>query len=39
MVLDVITYPDKRLFEKSVDVVKFDDELAKFLDDMYDTMI
>ncbi|WKW17283.1 peptide deformylase [Campylobacter fetus subsp. fetus] len=39
MILDVITYPDKRLFEKSADVVKFDNELAKFLDDMYDTMI
>lgn len=39
MVLEILTYPDKRLYEKSKDVEKFDDNLHKFLDDMYETMI
>lgn len=39
MVLEVLTYPNKKLFETSKDVVKFDEDLHKFLDDMYETMI
>ena len=39
MVLEVLTYPNKILFEKSKKVAKFDENLAKFLDDMYETMI
>ncbi len=39
MLRQIITYPDKRLFQKSKDVVKFDDELHSLLDDMYETMI
>ena len=39
MVLEVLTYPDKRLYQKSIDVDSFDENLHKFLDDMYDTMI
>ncbi|MBR8462291.1 peptide deformylase [Campylobacter sp. faydin G-24] len=39
MVLEILTYPNKKLYEVSKDVVVFDDELHKLLDDMYDTMI
>ena len=39
MVLEVLTYPDKRLYQKSKSVEKFDENLHKFLDDMYETMI
>ena len=39
MVLEVLTYPDKRLYQKSKNVEKFDENLHKFLDDMYETMI
>jgi peptide deformylase len=39
MTLDVITYPNPLLKEKSQDVVEFDEKLHTFLDDMYDTMI
>ncbi|WP_086287108.1 peptide deformylase [Campylobacter sp. P0085] len=39
MVLEILEYPDKRLFERSVEVDKFDTELGEFLDNMYDTMI
>lgn len=39
MILDIVTYPNKLLFEVSKEVVNFDDEFRKFLDDMYDTMI
>ena len=39
MILDVVTYPNKSLHRVSKEVTKFDDELGKFLDDMYDTMI
>ncbi|MDA3076194.1 peptide deformylase [Campylobacter sp. JMF_04 NA10] len=39
MVLEILTYPNKKLHVRSKEVVKFDDELAKFLDDMYETMI
>lgn len=39
MILDIIKYPNKLLFAKSKEVTKYDFELHKFLDDMYDTMI
>lgn len=39
MILDVLTYPDKRLYQRSKEVTEFGDELGKFLDDMYETMI
>jgi peptide deformylase len=39
MKLEVVTYPDKRLKERSVEVETFDEQLHQFLDDMYDTMI
>ncbi|MDA3063082.1 MULTISPECIES: peptide deformylase [unclassified Campylobacter] len=39
MVLEILTYPNKKLHVRSKEVVKFDDELAQFLDDMYETMI
>lgn len=39
MIREVITYPNKLLRTKSVDVEKFDSELHTLLDDMYDTMI
>lgn len=39
MVLEVLTYPDKRLYQKSKSVEKFDENLHKLLDDMYETMI
>lgn len=39
MVLEVLTYPNKILYEKSKEVTKFDAEFGKFLDDMYETMI
>lgn len=39
MILEVLTYPDKRLYDVGLEVTKFDDELGKFLDDMYETMI
>ncbi len=39
MVLEILEYPDKRLFERSVEVEKFDTQLGEFLDDMYETMI
>lgn len=39
MVLEVLTYPDKRLYQKSKNIEKFDENLHKFLDDMYETMI
>ena len=39
MVLDVLTYPNKKLHVRSKEVLKFDANLAKFLDDMYETMI
>jgi peptide deformylase len=37
-ILPIISWPDKRLKDKSVAVTKFDAELDKFLDDMMDTM-
>lgn len=39
MVLEVLTYPNKKLFQPSKKVEIFDENLGKFLDDMYDTMI
>ena len=39
MIREVITYPNKLLRTKSVDVEKFDKELHTLLDDMYETMI
>lgn len=39
MIREILTYPDKRLFVRSGEVVKFDKELHTLLDDMYETMI
>ena len=39
MILEILTYPNKKLFVKSLEVRVFDEELHKFLDDMYETMI
>ena len=39
MIRDIVVYPDKRLKEVSKPVEKFDEELHKLLDDMYDTMV
>lgn len=39
MILEVLTYPNNKLFEKSKKVEKFDKDLHSFLDDMYETMI
>lgn len=37
--LEIITYPNKLLFTRSQEVDKFDENLHKLLDDMYETMI
>ena len=39
MIRQIITYPDKRLFMRSSEVERFDEELHQLLDDMYETMI
>ena len=39
MKLTIVEYPDKRLREKSKGIDKFDQELHKLLDAMYETMI
>ncbi|HEY9202767.1 MAG TPA: peptide deformylase [Sulfurimonas sp.] len=39
MKLTIVEYPDKRLKEKSKEIDKFDKELHKLLDSMYETMI
>ncbi len=39
MILEVLTYPNKKLFVRSKEVENFDENLYKFLDDMYETMI
>ena len=39
MILDIVEYPDKKLREKSKEVIQFDEELHQFLDDMYETMM
>jgi len=38
-ILDIVTYPNKILKEISKPVERFDEELHKLLDDMYETMI
>lgn len=38
MVLEIVTYPNKILYENSLEITKFDENLGKFLDDMYETM-
>ncbi|WP_457563397.1 peptide deformylase [Caminibacter pacificus] len=38
-VLDIVTYPNKILKEVSKPVERFDEELHKLLDDMYETML
>ncbi|WP_169784482.1 peptide deformylase [Campylobacter curvus] len=39
MVLEILSYPNKKLYEVSKEVELFDEELHKLLDDMYETMI
>ncbi|WP_281951873.1 peptide deformylase [Nitrosophilus kaiyonis] len=39
MIREIVVYPDKRLKQISKPVEKFDEELHKLLDDMYETMI
>lgn len=39
MVLEILSYPNKKLYEVSKEVETFDEELHKLLDDMYETMI
>ncbi len=39
MIREIITYPDKRLYQQSKKVENFDKELHQLLDDMYETMI
>jgi len=39
MIRQLITYPDRRLFLRSSEVERFDGELHRLLDDMYDTMM
>ena len=39
MVLPVITYPDKRLKQKSQPIEEFDESLYQLLDDMHETMM
>lgn len=39
MILNVITYPDKRLKSVSKEIKNFDQALHSLLDDMYETMI
>lgn len=37
-ILEILNYPDKRLRQKSKEVVNFDEDLHKFLDSMFETM-
>ena len=39
MILPIITYPNKLLKSLSLEVARFDEELHRFLDDMFETMI
>ncbi|WP_122863348.1 hypothetical protein [Campylobacter showae] len=39
MILEILTYPNKKLFVKSLEVKVFDDELHKFLDDRTDKTV
>jgi peptide deformylase len=38
MIHPIVTHPDPRLREASRDVERFDDELARLVDDMFETM-
>ncbi len=38
MIHPIVTHPDPRLREASRDVARFDDELARLVDDMFETM-
>ena len=38
MILEVLSYPNKKLYEISKEVEVFDEKLHKLLDDMYETM-
>jgi peptide deformylase len=39
MILEILTYPDKKLYQRSREIVKFDENLHELLDNMYETMI
>ena len=39
MIHDIVIYPDSRLKQVSKEVVDFDEELYRLLDDMYETLI
>ncbi|MGG7048400.1 MULTISPECIES: peptide deformylase [unclassified Campylobacter] len=39
MILEILTYPNKKLFTRSQEVTEFNSELHKLLDDMYETML
>jgi len=39
MILPIITYPDKQLKTRSLEVTHFDEKLHLFLDNMYETML
>jgi len=39
MILNIVTYPDRRLKNISKEVTTFDKELHRLLDDMHDTMM
>ncbi|MBE3610208.1 peptide deformylase [Campylobacter californiensis] len=39
MILEILSYPNKKLYEVSSEVVEFDEKLHELLDDMYETMI
>jgi len=39
LIREIIVYPNKRLRDKSTDVLEFDKKLHNLLDDMYETMI
>lgn len=39
MLLEIITYPNKKLYAKSQEVSSFDENLHQLLDNMYETMI
>ena len=39
MILDIVKYPDKRLFQKSQKLNNFDENLHNLLDDMLETMV
>jgi peptide deformylase len=39
MILDVVKYPDKRLMQKSQELINFDENLHQLLDDMLEIML